>query len=90
MPRTLQDVLDHAGELAEQVANYEPRPDDDRDPEPMRRLRDLVIDRADAERAIAETVADMRAAGYSWAIVGGVLGTTGQSARERYGKPVAP
>jgi hypothetical protein len=36
----------------------------------------------------AQAVQRARAAGYTWAAIGGLLGTTGQAASQRYGRRV--
>jgi hypothetical protein len=85
MPRTVQDILDHADELARRFDTYEPTAADERDPATYKALRDAAMARAEAERSIAAAVADARAAGYSWASIGAMLGTSGEAARQRYG-----
>ena len=40
---------------------------------------------ADAERDLHQAVADARAAGDSWAVVGAALGITKQAAQQRFG-----
>lgn len=84
MPQSLQHILDHAEQITARFEQYEPRLEDRRDPKPMHRLRDAVTARAGAEREIADAVAAMRKAGYSWSLVAGVLGTSAQSAQQRY------
>ncbi len=37
MPRTVQDILDNAGVLAARFEDYEPAPNDERDPPPSPR-----------------------------------------------------
>lgn len=85
MPRTVQDILEHADELAQRFADYVPAPDDERDPQIYAALRDAVLSRADAERAIKAAVGEAREHGYSWAFIGRLLGTSGEAARQRYG-----
>lgn len=85
MPRSVQDIIDHAEHLAKRFEEYEPRPEDERDPELFKRLRSAVLARADAERSIRETVAEARAGGLSWSDIGSMLGTSGEAARQRYG-----
>jgi hypothetical protein len=85
MPRTVQDILDHADELADRFESYEPTPQDERDPEALVALRHAVLSRSDAERSIRTAVEGARARGYSWALIGSLLGTSGEAARERYG-----
>jgi hypothetical protein len=87
MPRTLQEIIDHANELASQFEQQEPDPDDRRDPEPMHAMRRAATHRSTAEAEVAEAVEAARAARYSWAAIGAVLGTSGEAARQRYGQP---
>jgi hypothetical protein len=84
MPRTVQDILDHADELASRFENYDPTPQEERDPEAFVALRDAVLSRSDAERSIKAAVDNARAHGYSWALIGSLLGTSGEAARQRY------
>lgn len=87
MPRTLQEILDHAGELAEQ---FESGPElSERPVEQWHALRAAVIARGEAEVAVVAAVTDARRVGYSWADVGSLVGTAGESARQRYGVAVA-
>jgi hypothetical protein len=85
MPRTVQEILNHADELARRFEAYEPAAEDERDAHMFTALRDAVLLRSDAERSIRNTVDDARAHGYSWALIGSVLGTSGEAARQRYG-----
>ena len=52
MPRSLQEILEHADELERRFADHEPA--DVRDAEPLRTLRDAVTERAATERRISE------------------------------------
>jgi hypothetical protein len=85
MPRTLQDILDHGEELARRFEDYRPEPGDGRDPKAVIALRQSVIARSEAERAIQEAVAVARGQGYSWRTIGALIGTSGEAARQRYG-----
>ncbi len=49
MPRSVQDVLDHADELAGRFENYEPTSADERDPAAVTELRRAGFLRSDAE-----------------------------------------
>jgi hypothetical protein len=82
MPRTLQEILEHADELERRFADHDPA--NVRDAEPLRALRDAVSERAVTERRIAEAVAAAREAGVSWSAIGGMIGTSGEAARKRY------
>ncbi len=85
MPRSVQDILDHADELSRRFEDYEPAAEDERDVETFEALRGAVISRSDAERSVRAAVEQARAHGYSWALIGSVLGTSGEAARQRYG-----
>ncbi|HLW96583.1 MAG TPA: hypothetical protein VKS25_14500 [Solirubrobacteraceae bacterium] len=84
MPRTVQDILDHADELANRFEDYTPNEQDERDPESFNALREAVLSRSDAERSIKVAVDNARTHGYSWALIGSLLGTSGEAARQRY------
>ncbi len=85
MPRSVQDILDHADELAKRFESYEPSAADERDPAAFAGLRRAVLSRSDAERSIKEAVDLAREHGYSWASIGSLIGTSGEAARQRYG-----
>jgi len=87
MPRPIQEILDHADELAKRFEDYEPRAGDERGPSSLAQLRCAVLARSDAERSIRDAVAAARANGQSWAVIGSMLGTSGEAARQRYGHP---
>ncbi len=82
MPRSLQEILEHADELERRFADHEPA--DVRDAAPLHALRDAVTERAAIERRIADAVTAARQAGVSWSSIGGMLGTSGEAARKRY------
>lgn len=89
MPRTVKDILEHSDELARRFEAYEPKSEDERDPQAILALREAVTSRAQAERSIVAAVERARASGYSWRAIGGVLGTSGEAARQRYGSRAA-
>ena len=64
MPRSIQDILDHADELAARCEAYEPVPGDERPVEEYL-LERAVLARAQGERQIVEAVASARATGIS-------------------------
>jgi hypothetical protein len=84
MPRTSEEIIAHAEELAARSLG-EPIPGDRRDPRFLAALREAVRRRAAAEQRIIETVTAARDGGYSWATIGSQLGTSGEAARQRYG-----
>lgn len=85
MPRTVQDVLDHGDELAARFEEYEPVPEDERDPDAFLALRRAVASRSEAERSVLDAVSQARRHGYSWRVIGSLLGTSGEAARQKYG-----
>jgi hypothetical protein len=83
MPRTTQEILDHADELAKRFEDYEPRSEDEvTTPEIL--LRRAVQQRADGERRVRDAVAAARKEGMSWRSIGETLGTSAQAAQKRY------
>jgi hypothetical protein len=85
LPRTVQEILDHADELAARFEDYEPDAADARDTAALKALRNAVLARSEAERDLAEVVRRAHDAGYSWRSIGNLLGTSGEAARQRYG-----
>jgi hypothetical protein len=83
MPRSLQEIIDHADELADRFEKAEPG--ERVDATPLRQLAELVEQRGRAEAAISQQISVARESGLSWAAIGGVLGTSGEAVRQRYG-----
>lgn len=84
MPRTLNDILAHADELASRFEKYEPAPHDAMTQAELALSR-AVIASARSSKAVADAVAEARAEGTSWSRIATLLGTSPQSARERFG-----
>jgi hypothetical protein len=84
MPRTIQEILDHADDLAKRFEDYEPVDSDER-PVVEYLLQRAALARARTERQIIEAVEVARADGISWARIGALLGTSAQAAQQRYG-----
>jgi hypothetical protein len=89
MPRTVEEILAHAGELAQRFENYAPEPGDEADSRAVALLRAAVAERSSAERHMLDAVRQARKAGMSWAAIGTLVGTSGEAARQRYGSKVA-
>jgi hypothetical protein len=89
MPRSIQDILDHADELAKRFEAYEPEPGDERPLEEYL-LERAVLARARSERQLIEAVAAARSKGFSWQRIGELLGTSAQAVQQRYGHVVTP
>ncbi|WP_240759486.1 hypothetical protein [Phytoactinopolyspora endophytica] len=88
MPRSIDELIARADELADQFEAYEPRQEDRGEPTLMA-LRRVAYRRSLVERELADAVRDARDAGASWAKIGDELGTSGEAARQRYGGRVA-
>ena len=84
MPRTIQEILDHADELAKKFEDSDPADGIER-PVSELLLRRAALARVRAERQIVEAVEAARADGVPWAKIGGLLGTSAQAAQQRYG-----
>ncbi len=84
MPRTVNDIIQHADELAARFENYEPSDADELDPGVLALLRAAVQERSDAERHIVDAIRAARQAGISWSVIGAFVGTTGEAVRQRY------
>ncbi|CAB4808146.1 unannotated protein [freshwater metagenome] len=84
MPRSIQEILDHADELAGHFENLDP---DQATEVPVEEylLRRAVVARARTERQLLDAVVAARAAGISWQKIGALLGTSAQAAQQRYG-----
>ena len=89
MPRKVEEILQHAEELAARFESYEPDPADELDAGALALLRAAVLERSDAERHLIEAVRKAREAGMPWSAIGSFVGTTGEAARQRYSKKVA-
>jgi hypothetical protein len=88
MPRTAKEIIEQADELAARFENHDPQPAEIKDAASLRAVRQAFQARADAERNLAEAVAVARAEGHSWAVIGAMVGTSGEAARQRYGRSV--
>lgn len=86
MPRTVNEILAHADALARRFEEYQPDVGDERDPEAFAALRQAVMSRSVAEQALHDAVERTRERGYSWRLIGSVVGTSGEAARQRYGR----
>ena len=84
MPRSIQDILDHADELAKRFEDFDPTQAVDVLVEEYL-LQRAVVARARSEQQLVETVAKARSAGISWQKIGALVGTSAQAAQQRYG-----
>jgi hypothetical protein len=86
-PRSIQDILDHADELAARFETNEPEPSDERP------VEEYLLERAalapgGSERQIVDAITAARTKGVSWTRIGELLGTSAQAAQQRYGNVI--
>lgn len=86
MPRTTEEIIHQAEELAARFEDHKPDPDDIRNASALRELRQAFLARAEAEQRVTEAVMKARADDHSWASIGAMIGTSGEAARQRYGQ----
>ena len=84
MPRSVEEILQHAEELAERFENYEPAAGDELDGGAVALLRAAVQERSEAEKHLIEAIRAARESGMSWSAIGALVGTSGEAARQRY------
>lgn len=84
MPRSIQEILDHADELAQRFEEYDPESGSEQPVEEYL-LRRAALARARSEREILDAVVAARGAGIAWGRIGELLGTSAQAAQQRYG-----
>lgn len=89
MPRSLKEILERADEFADRFERFDPGADDARDAMPLRAVRAASEERVVVEARLAEAVSVARAEGHSWAAIGAMVGTSGEAARQRYGRVAA-
>jgi hypothetical protein len=89
MPRTIDEIINHAEELAARFEDHEPDADEMKDATALRELRHAFLARAEAEQRVTDAVRRARADGHSWASIGAMVGTSGEAARQRYAR-IAP
>ena len=78
MPRSIQDILDHADQLAERFENYQPDPEDERPVEEYL-LERAALARARSEQQIVDAITAARSKGVPWIRIGELLGTSPQA-----------
>ena len=89
MPRSIDEILRHADELAARFENYEPDPSHELDAGAVALLRSAILERSQAERHLIDAIRTARETGMSWSAIGSLVGTSGEAVRQRYSGKVA-
>ena len=89
MPRSIDEILQHADELAARFENYEPDPSHELDAGAVALLRSAILERSQAERHLIDAIRTARETGMSWSAIGSLVGTSGEAVRQRYSGKVA-
>lgn len=84
MPRSLEEILRNADQLAERFESYEPDPESELEKAAVAALRDAQNERLEAEKRMVSAIQSARAAGLTWTTIGSFVGTSGEAARQRY------
>jgi hypothetical protein len=85
MPRSAEEIMAHADELARRFEDFDPGPGELRDATALRDIAAAFTRRTAADRDLTAAVRAARDNGHSWAAIGAMLGTSGEAARQRYG-----
>jgi hypothetical protein len=85
MPKALHELIAQADEFAARFEAYEPRQEDRDTVNPVTALHLAALRRAEAERELAAAIERARQSKVAWRVIGDAVGTTGESARQRYG-----
>jgi hypothetical protein len=85
MPRSREEIIEHADELAKRFEGYEPNAGDERGVAEYL-LGRAAIELARSERGLAEAAEGARRAGLTWRQIAETLGISSQAAQQRYGR----
>lgn len=85
MPRSLNDLIKQGDFYAKQFEDFPTRAEDAIDLATFNALWAAGQQKSVLENSIAELVIKARLENMSWKLIGQVLGTTGEAARQRYG-----
>ncbi len=83
MPRSVQDIIDSADELAKKFEAMQPA---DEGSPALAAVHRAVVARSHTEAELAQAVDAARFEGRSWAQIAVFLGISGEAARQKYGR----
>ena len=85
MPRSLNELIKHADFYAKQFEDYPTSSQDAIDSATFNELWSAGQQKSTLENSIAELVVKARSENMSWKLIGQIIGTSGEAARQRYG-----
>ncbi len=86
MPRSVYEIIEQAEGLAERFESFEPGTKNRARGRALAAVHRAALSRARAEANLLDVVARARDDGHSWTAIGTMLGTSGEAARQRYGR----
>lgn len=84
MPKSTEEILAHADVLAKGFEDYEPSELELQFADQLADIHRWVVNRATAEKNIVDAIRSARKAGAPWDVIGSILGTSGEAARQKY------
>ena len=88
MPRSLAELIKQGDFYAQQFEDFPTDAEDGIELETFKALWSAGQQKSVLENSIAELVTKARLENMSWKLIGQILGTTGEAARQRYGPTV--
>ena len=85
MPRSLSELIKHGDFYAKQFEDYATGSEEAIDTAIFNALWAAGQQKSALENSIAELVVKARSGNMSWKLIGQILGTSGEAARQRYG-----
>jgi len=85
VPKSVKEICSSTDDYARFFENADPALASEIDPQVLRKLRAAAKKKVAAERELLEAVTTARSSGASWALIGALLGTSGEAARQKYG-----
>jgi hypothetical protein len=85
MPRSVEEILQHADELARSFEEFDPDETDQPTAEALAAIHRAHLSSTQALTDLVNAVAAARELHVPWKMIGPLVGTSGEAARQRYG-----
>lgn len=82
--RSTQQIIEDSEALAARFEQAEPSPAGGKDAAPLHAVRNAFTAVGAADRALVGAVVEARSAGFSWALIGSMMGVSRDAARQRF------